>query len=490
MPAPTRRAADAAPQPKPAPPVLELRGATFTYEGAARPSAEDVTLSVAAGECVVLCGESGCGKTTVTRLANGLAGEFYEGERRGEVRVGGAPLQSLSQWEVAERVGSVFQNPRTQFFNLDTTGEIAFGMENLAVPRAEMHARMASTARELGIEALLDRNIFALSGGQKQAVAFAGAHTCRPAAYVLDEPSSNLDPAAMDDLARLIRTAKQRGAAVLVAEHRLAYLADAADRFIFMRAGRVEREWTAEAFAALSAEERGRLGLRSPHPPALPELEARLAARASAAPACEARGLVAEYERGRAVLDGCTMAFDAGSVTGITGPNGAGKSTLLSCLCGLKCERMGHVRFAGEVVPPRRRADRAFLVMQDPDYQLFRESVRAELSCAPRAPDAADTARIDELLARFDLADVADRHPATLSGGQKQRVVCAMAALSPADVLLFDEPTSGLDHAGMRRLARLMRELARDGRAVAVVSHDTEFLACACHRIVRLEPRR
>ena len=102
---------------------------------------------MAAGECVVLCGESGCGKTTVTRLANGLAGEFYEGERRGEVRVGGAPLQSLSQWEVAERVGSVFQNPRTQFFNLDTTGEIAFGMENLAVPRAEMHARMASTAR-------------------------------------------------------------------------------------------------------------------------------------------------------------------------------------------------------------------------------------------------------------------------------------------------------------------------------------------------------
>lgn len=467
--------------------MIDLEGASFRYEGAPLPSVIDVDLHVAAGECVVLCGESGCGKTTITRLANALAGDFYEGERTGVVRIGGSDLDEMEPWEVAARVGSVFQNPRTQFFNLDTTGEVAFGMENLGVPRPEMHERLARVADELGIAHLMDRRIFALSGGQKQAVAFASVRAFEPDAYVLDEPSSNLDPAAMDELARFIAQVKARGAAVLVAEHRLAYLADVADRFVLVREGRVERSWTAAEFARLDASQRAELGLRAPNPPSLADLCARLDAPCSVAPACEARGIVAEYARGTAVLDGCTMGFDAAHVTGIVGENGAGKSTLLSILCGLKRESLGHVRLGGEVTAPRRRADRAFLVMQDPDYQLFRPSVRAELQCAPRAAGHIEDACVDELLERFGLAAHAERHPGSLSGGQKQRVVCAMAALAPATTLLFDEPTSGLDYTSMRRLAEVMRGLADAGKAVAVVSHDAEFLAAACDRIVQLE---
>ena len=468
-------------------PVIGFENVSFTYAGADRPSVRDVSLSVGAGECVVLCGRSGCGKTTLTRLANGLAGGFWEGERSGSVRIGGQDVAELEGWEFAERVGSVFQNPRTQFFNLDTTGEVSFVLENLGVARDEMHERVMRTADGLGASDLLDRSIFKLSGGQMQLIAFASVSVCAPRAYVLDEPSSNLDPAGMERLAGLIAEARAAGAAVLVAEHRLAYLSDVADRYILIEDGQVARVWSANGFAALPAGERERMGLRSPSPPVTGDLVMALRADVTSAfPALEARGIVAEYDRGDEVLRNVTVGFEAGHVTGIVAPNGTGKSTLLRCLAGVHREVLGHVRVDGAVVVPRKRADEVFLVLQDPDYQLFRPTVRDELMTLPRVEGGIDPARAEAMLERFDLGQVADRHPASLSGGQKQRVVCAMAALSGARALLFDEPTSGLDLDNMRRLARTMRELADEGRVVVVVTHDPELLETACDRIVTL----
>lgn len=467
--------------------MIDLSNVSFAYEGSDEPSVTSVDLKVAPGEVVVLCGRSGCGKTTVTRIVNGLAGDFYAGTRSGSVLIDGRETSTLEPWQVSAHVGSVFQNPRTQFFNLDTTGEIAFGMENRGDDRDKMHAQMLKVARELAIAPLLDRDIFALSGGQKQAIAFASVHAMEPSAYVLDEPSSNLDDASMDDLARFIMQAKQKGAAVLVAEHRLAYLSSVADRFVLMEGGRVTRQWNAAQFARLGEGERSSHGLRSPSPPSIGPLAHRLSAPLRGQPLCEARELVAGYGRNGAVLDRCTVGFGRGCVTGLVGGNGAGKTTLLSCLCGLKKESGGRVCFEGEAVSPRHRPRQAFLVMQDPDYQLFRASVRAELSCAPHLRSPVEDMRVDAMLHRFGLYDMAGRHPSSLSGGQKQRTVCAMAALSPARVLLFDEPTSGLDFDSMQRLASTMRELAEEGRAVVAVSHDTEFLSAACDRIVQLE---
>lgn len=467
--------------------MIDLSNVSFVYEGADRPSVTNVDLQISPGEVVVLCGRSGCGKTTVTRIVNGLAGDFYAGELSGSVCIGGQETSTLEPWQVSAHVGSVFQNPRTQFFNLDTTGEIAFGMENRGDDRDDMHAQMMKVSRELAIAHLLDRDIFALSGGQKQAIAFASVHAMEPSAYVLDEPSSNLDAASMRDLARFIMRAKQKGAAVLVAEHRLAYLSPVADRFVLMEEGCATQQWNAAEFAGLSEQERSVHGLRSPSPPSIGRLVHRLSAPLQGKPLCETRELVAGYGQNDAVLDRCTVGFDRGCVTGVIGGNGAGKTTLLSCLCGLKKESAGHVCFDGEAVPPRHRPRQAFLVMQDPDYQLFRTSVRAELSCAPHLRSPVEDARVDAMLHRFGLYDMAGRHPSSLSGGQKQRTVCAMAALSPARVLLFDEPTSGLDFDSMRHLASTMRALAEEGRAVVAVSHDTEFLSAACDRIVQLE---
>ena len=414
--------------------AVELRSVSFTYAGFDAPAVDDVSFAVAPGECIVLCGESGCGKTTATRIVNGLAGGFYEGSRTGKVLIAGRDVDDLEDWELSSLTGSVFQNPRTQFFNLDTTGEIAFGMENLGVPREEMHRRVRDVARELGIECLMGRGIFELSGGQMQSVAFASA-----------------------------------------------------DRYLLFEGGSVAAEWDAQRFLGLSDAERESCGLRSSEPPKLADLMQRLSRPASAFPAVEARGIYAGYERGMPVLEGITVAFDPGRVVGVVGRNGVGKSTLLKCLAGIKKEELGHVRFQGSVIPPKRRPNHAFLVMQDPDYQLFRPSVRDELASATPSPSDVDELRLEAVLEEFGLGDVADRHPASLSGGQKQRCVCAIASESGAQALLLDEPTSGLDFRNMERLALILREEASRGKTVAVVSHDTEFLSKACDQIVLIE---
>lgn len=231
--------------------AVELRSVSFTYAGFDAPAVDDVSFAVAPGECIVLCGESGCGKTTATRIVNGLAGGFYEGSRTGEGPCSKQGHRRPGDWELSSLTGSVFQNPRTQFFNLDTTGEIAFGMENLGVPREEMHGRVRDVVRELGMERLMGRGIFELSGGQMQSVAFASAWACRPSVYVLDEPSSNLDPPSMEKLASFISKAKSSGSAVIIAEHRLSYLASVADRYLLFEGGSVAAEWDAQRFLGL-----------------------------------------------------------------------------------------------------------------------------------------------------------------------------------------------------------------------------------------------
>ena len=291
----------------------------------------------------------------------------------------------------------------------------------------------------------------------------------------------------MEKLASFISKAKSSGSAVIIAEHRLSYLAGVADRYLLFEGGSVVAEWDAQRFLGLPDSERESCGLRSSEPPKLADLMQRLSRPVSAFPAVEARGIYAGYEKGVPVLEGITVSFDPGRVVGVVGRNGAGKSTLLKCLAGIKKEELGHVRFQGSVIPPKRRPNHAFLVMQDPDYQLFRPSVRDELASAAPSSSDPDEPRLEAVLEAFGLGDVADRHPASLSGGQKQRCVCAIASESGAQALLFDEPTSGLDFRNMERLALILREEASRGKTVAVVSHDTEFLSKACDQIVLIE---
>lgn len=219
--------------------MIDIDHVSFQYSGAERENLQDFNLQIEKGECVVLTGESGCGKTCVTRLINTLIPHFYEGEMSGMVLIDGVDTRTIQPHDLSDKTGSVFQNPRSQFFSLDTDSEIVFGMENKGMPYQVMLDRYQQTIRELHIEKLKDRNLFDLSGGQKQTIAFASVYALNPDIFVLDEPSSNLDPEAIQELRRLLLLIKAQGKTIIVSEHRLYFLNGIADRIVLMEHGMV-----------------------------------------------------------------------------------------------------------------------------------------------------------------------------------------------------------------------------------------------------------
>lgn len=479
---------------------------------------QGVSLTVRPGTCTLVCGASGSGKTTIGRLANGLAPTFFPGTVTGSVLVDGHDVAAMASWEVAARVGSVFQNPRTQFFNVDSTGEVAFGLESQGLPEEEVRRRTRTTIDELGLQELSDRSIFGLSGGERQRIAYASVWATRPTSLVLDEPTSNLDLASIRALQSYLVRAKEAGVAVLVAEHRLWWLEGVADEVVVMAQGRSVWQGTAQDFWALPASEVRAFGLRTRR---IDDVRARLAdgtetegpcGRGAPGPGCvvpgermgeqdasHGRGVLATDGlvldrvsagfRDRLVLDGVSCAFSAGAVTALVGANGAGKTTLARVACGLMREEAGSIALDGVGLPAKRRLERSALVFQDVNYQLFAESVRKEVTFGlSRA--AAERVDVEGLLSDLGLSGLEERHPATLSGGQKQRLAVACCLAQERRVLVFDEPTSGLDCESMERVAALLRRLAAAGRVVVVVTHDLELVAQACDRAVCLRDGR
>lgn len=474
--------------------MIEFRKVSFRYghgfAGTGQPcGVTDIDLRVEAGRCVLVCGASGSGKSTILRLANGLAPSFFSGALEGEVLLDGIDVASMASWEVAAHVGSVFQNPRTQFFNVDSTGEVAFALESAAWDEEAIRRRVAQTAAELDIEELMDRNIFSLSGGEKQRIAYASARAPHPANLVLDEPTSNLDLGAIEQMRRYVAAAKAAGAAVLVAEHRLWWLMDVVDEFVVLEGGRIVRRMESEEFCALPSEDVRAMGLRNR---ALADLRAMPHGNDPApagAPLIFGHGLAASYGK-QAVFGPLDIAVHAGEVMALVGRNGAGKSTLCRVLAGLHPEDAGRVEVGGVPLSARERVRRAYMVFQDVNYQLFADSVHAEVIFGIEEGRCPPPEEVDAILTRLGLSAEGDRHPATLSGGQKQRLAVAASLASGRDLLFFDEPTSGLDLGGCARVASLVRSLAAEGRAVLVVTHDLEFIAAACDRAALLSNGR
>lgn len=453
---------------------------------------ENFDLEADAGECVVLCGASGSGKTTVTKCANGLIPAFELGiERTGSVTVAGREPAACEMYEMAACAGSVFQNPKSQFYYLTSNDELAFGLERAGLDADSIEERVLRTVTDLGIERLLDRTVHKMSGGEKQSLAFASVAACDPTVYVLDEPTANLDDESVAVLRSHIARVLARGRTVMVAEHRLAFLEGLATRAIVLEGGRAVRDLSGKELAGLSQSERASLGLRATRDADIPAIKESLCAPQDARPlesGLSLRGF-SVARRGRELLD--PVSFDAprGAVTGIVGANGTGKSTLLRALSGLMSSSTGTVFLDEVALSTRQRRKRCASVMQDVNHQLFGDSVRSEceLSCASGGP-AANLARIERTLEALDLSDAHARHPLSLSGGEKQRLAVACAELSRRDIVLLDEPTSGLDLQHMVEMGRLLRDLAACGRIVIVATHDREFLSLCCDRVFRLMP--
>lgn len=467
--------------------MIDIDHVSFQYSGAERENLQNFNLQIEKGECVVLTGESGCGKTCVTRLINTLIPHFYEGEMSGSVLIDGVDTHTIQPHDLSDKIGSVFQNPRSQFFSLDTDSEIVFGMENKGMPYQAMLDRYQQTIRELHIEKLKDRNLFDLSGGQKQTIAFASVYALNPDIFVLDEPSSNLDPEAIQELRRLLLLIKAQGKTIIVSEHRLYFLNGIADRIVLMEHGKLKQSWSASDFALLSAEQVKALGLRSYTPTRL-ELPETTPSR-SDTPAVEVRDLAIGYEKGEPVAQHLNFCVYPGEIVGVVGKNGCGKSTLARTLCGFQKELHGEVLYKNSTTPSKWRIRKAYLVMQDPDYQLFTDSVYQELLLALPDQKDKDEKRIDDILDELNLSIYKERHPMSLSGGQKQRTAIGVAALRDAEVLIFDEPTSGLDYKNMESVAGILSALSKRGKAILVISHDNELLMKICSRVIRVDER-
>lgn len=459
--------------------MIQFQNVSVTIQG--NKILDNINLTVSDGEFVLLCGESGCGKTTLTRLVNGMIPHFVKDVKvDGTVTVEDMKISDSPMYKIAESVGSVFQNPKTQFFNTDSSAEIAFGLENIGADRDSMHKRVAKTISDLGIETLADRSIFSMSGGEKQLLAFASVYAMNPQVYDLDEPSANLDHEAMGKLRRILEIVKKGGHTVLIAEHRLSYLSGLADRIVYLKAGRIEKEFTAVEFAGLSESERAAMGLRS-----IRSEKISIPERTFMQPkASLAVHHISVQRKKRLILNDLSLSANDGDIIGIVGRNGSGKSTFCSALCGLLPAVSGEVIFRGRKLSRSARTKQFGMVMQDVNHQLFSDSVKNE--CLSANPNATNQ-EIENLLNSFDLLDYIDRYPLTLSGGQRQRLAICQAIMGKKKFLIFHEPTSGLDFRHMCQVTEWLKQLAQHGYILFVVTHDYEFLNRACNCYVRID---
>ncbi len=492
--------------------VVRFDRVSYRYPQAERPALRDVSLEIQPGEFCVLAGMSGSGKSTLLRAAAGLVPHFHGGEFSGSVHVGSLDTREHAPGALGAHAGTLLQDPETQVIMNTVRAELALALENLGRGGAAVARAIEETALALGIGHLLDRATAELSGGELQRVALAAALVARPPLVLLDEPTSQLDPVAGDELIWQLRRLNQESdAAVLLIEHRLERCLAAADRVIVLADGAVAcdrdpagfLEWAAANEPALqtpgaqmihelglspapSGVKQARATLRragllplseeaaAPEDPALAErrpgrTEAwRRRRRRAGVAALELRGAWHELRDGPAILRGLDLRLEPGESTVLMGRNGAGKSTLLRHAAGLLAPTRGSVRSAGRVA----------LLLQNPGDYFLHERVDRE------APAAA--------LELVGLSALGARHPCDLSGGQRQRLALAivLGGEQPPALLALDEPTRGMDRAAKRLLASWLRERAEQGCAVLVATHDAEFAADFATRAVLLAEGR
>jgi energy-coupling factor transport system ATP-binding protein len=484
--------------------VLELRDVSYTYPGAPRPALTGVSVQVEPGELVVVAGRSGSGKSTMLRVASGLVPHFHGGSFGGRAVVAGLDTRSSRPGELAAAVGTLFQDPETQVVMGTVRAELAFGLENRGEEPAAIARGVEEAALSLGVAQLLDRATAELSGGELQRVALGAALAGRPALVVLDEPTSQLDPVAGDELiGSLRRLNEDRDMAIVLAEHRLERCLGLADRVIALDRGRVVCDTSPQEFlgwATKAAPELATPGARllsgvglRPVPgvkaargalraagvdvddPVLPRADKSRPRRrwargaGDSEPALRFDRVWHEVPDGPAILRAATLSIAAGERVALMGRNGAGKSTLLRHTAGLMDPTRGSVERGGRVA----------LLLQNPTDYLIHETVGDEAS--PAAIRAVG----------LDPDQLAGRHPRDLSGGEKQRLALAIVldtrSADPPAVVCLDEPTRGMDRAHKDELAALLAGLPA---AVIVATHDPEFAAAFAERVVLLADGR
>lgn len=472
--------------------ALELKGLSFTHAGATEEVLRGVDLDVARGSFALLVGDTGSGKSTMLSLVKPQI--TPAGSKHGSVRVFGRNVEDLSNEESARTVGFVFQDPDNQIVCDSVWHEMAFGLENLGVPAAEMRRRVAEAGYFFGMGDWFHSPTDALSGGRKQLLALASTLVMQPRLLLLDEPTAQLDPIATKNfLHALFRVNRELGCTVVVATHAPDLMADYATCAYELRDGSVrEIEDLAELKKGCDLEgvcgrRQGRSGSVSDAPAeSMADIERPAGQRRggsllsgvrtgfSSAPAVDARGVWARYERDADwVLRGLDISVATGEVHALVGGNGSGKSTLLALMAGVRRANRGALR----VIPTKKA-----LLPQDPKALFACECVEDELM-EWTGIGAYGAAEAQAMLSRLDLASCAERHPYDLSGGQRQLLALGKVLLVGPQLLLLDEPTKGLDRTARKEVARLVDEARRGGATTVMATHDLEFASAVADRM-------
>lgn len=460
--------------------IIKVNNLNFKYNASELSALDNISFNIEKGECVILCGKSGCGKTTLTRLINGLIPYFIKGELSGECNVVNLKSNINKIEDYVPLIGSVFQNPKTQYFNTNTKAELAFPCENVGMESKEILKRIDECAKFFNISYLIDRNIFNFSGGEKQKVAFGTSMMLKPKILVLDEVTSNLDLKTIDEIKEMIKEIKKQGITIIMAEHRLAWTIEFADRYFFLEDGKLKKIYSNDEFIKLDDKVLENMGLRSIDLNKYKKIIKEKEYLKCDNPYLSVNNLVIGYKRNKPIKNISNLKIKKGEILCLMGNNGVGKSTLIKTLCGLIKPLSGQILIENLKVKTKTLIDKSYLVMQDVNYELFSDSVLDEVLLNCKNDD------YKKILETLNLNDLISKHPMSLSGGQKQRVAIACALCSNKEIIYLDEPTSGLDRYHMNKVASLLNDLKKLNKAIVVITHDEELAATISDRIVRL----
>jgi energy-coupling factor transporter ATP-binding protein EcfA2 len=492
--------------------VIELREVTYSYPGNKLPVLRDLSLEVAEGEFLLVIGASGSGKSTLLRSFNGLVPHFYGGTFLGQIRVAGRDPLAEGPRGMSNAVGFVLQDPESQFVVDSVEDELAFAMENHNLEPSVMRKRVEEVLDQLNIAHLRNRKINTLSGGEKQRVAIGAVLTLQPDVLVLDEPTSQLDPQAAEEvLTTLQKLNSDLGLTIVLSEHRLERVVQYADRLMYLPGHgespllgpppeillqvdlvppliklAKEMEWRplpltikeGLSFArglSIHPDQGQAPSLRSDMDQSTPEAIVNM------------RDLWFSYD-GHEALAGLSLSVAPGEFVALMGRNGSGKTTLLKHMVGLLHPDRGRVELWGEDVRGRDVEDiarRVGYVPQNPGSVLFADTLRDELDFTRRSHGLA-TGDYEDLLRRLHLSEFADSYPRDLSGGERQRAAMAAILVADPDVILLDEPTRGLDYEQKQSLAQFLRAKQSEGKAIIMSTHDVELVAQCADRVVIL----
>lgn len=481
---------------------LEIKNLNFRYHSREDLALKNISLSVAAGQVLLIAGASGCGKTTLARCINGLIPRSYKGDLTGSILLNGTDITGLSLAKISQIVGTVLQDPERQILGTRVANEVAFGLENLGLPREEIQARVAQSLEHLKIPHLMDRETFNLSGGEKQKVALAGVLAMHPSILLLDEPLASLDPASAQDALAIIRGLADEGMTVLMVEHRVEdVLRIHPENAIFMMDGEIKYYGPSDGLdrrvdyheVKLPAKMIMERAVYDPAPRRLTELRRNSLLGAGKItekiPLVEFDNVAFWYEPDRPVLHDVSLQINRGDVIAVLGPNGAGKTTLVKHAIGLLKPKAGHVKVGGRDTHEASVAQIASTlgyVFQSPSHMLFAPSVEEELAFGPnnlKHPAEQVQEEVARAVEIVNLKGLEKYPPLALSFGQQKRVSIAAILAMQSRILAMDEPTAGQDYKNYMDFMDSILQLP-SFEAILFITHDIDMAVIYANRVL------